>query len=289
MIERRTSRLPDLARIRAYYDETWLDYRVLWLNSANRAIHFGYWDADTRTHGESLTTMNRVMAARLDLRPGQRVLDAGCGVGGTAMWLAQTYRVQVTGITPVASQVERARRYARERGLNGLVDFEEQDYLRTNLPDASFDVVWAQESVCHAPDKRLFLVAAHRLLKPGGRLVVAEYLRFDRPYAETDERLLHSWLDGWAIPGLATGREFAEWNHEVGFQDASLTDITLHVRPSLHRLYRLAILFSPAHAALRALGLRSDVQEGNLRGARDQWLALQRGLWFYGILSATKS
>ncbi len=281
-------RTPDLARIRAYYDETWLEYRLLWLNPANRAIHFGYWDASTQSHAESLVKMNRVMAEPLGLRPGHRILDAGCGVGGTALWLAELYQVRVVGITPVASQVMRARRYAQERGLTHLVTFEQQDYLTTEFPDAAFDVVWAQESVCHAPDKRLFLASAHRLLKPGGRLVVAEYFRLRRPHAPHGEALLHSWLDGWAIPDLATGEEFATWSRDVGLEEVRLTDITSHVRPSLRRLYRLTLLSFPIHAILHALRIRSDVQEGNFRGARDQWRALQSGLWFYGLLTARK-
>lgn len=279
---------PALARVRAYYDQTWLDYRMLWLNPANRAIHFGYWDSTTRGHADSLIQMNRVLAAHLDLHPGRRVLDAGCGVGGSAMWLAEEYQVEVIGITPVASQVVRARRYARERGLAHLVAFEQQDYLHPEFPDAHFDVVWAQESVCHTTEKQRFLATAYRTLKPGGQLVVAEYLRLARPYAEIDEQLLNSWLDGWAIPDLAIGEEFATWSREVGFQNVALRDITVHVRPSLHRLYLLARFFAPVHNVLHALRLRSNVQAGNFRGARDQWRALQRNLWFYGILSATK-
>jgi cyclopropane fatty-acyl-phospholipid synthase-like methyltransferase len=287
-VDRRGSMRADLARIRAYYDETWLDYRMLWLNPANRAIHFGYWDATTRTHAESLIKMNQVMAARLNLCPRLHVLDAGCGVGGTAMWLAEQFQVRVTGITPVASQVARAQSYARARGLENLVRFAEQDYLHTDFPDGTFDIIWAQESVCHAPDKHEFLEAAHRLLKPGGQLIIAEYLRLGRPYTERNEALLHSWLDGWAIPDLASGTEFIEWARAVGFRDTQLADITPQVRPSLRRLYTLAILFWPLHSALKTLRMRSDVQAGNVRGARDQWRALQRGLWFYGIFTAGK-
>ncbi|HEY4938350.1 MAG TPA: hypothetical protein VIJ69_04940 [Actinomycetota bacterium] len=49
----------------SYYEETWLDYRMLWLNPSNRAIHFGYWDETTRNHSESLLNMNRVLASNL--------------------------------------------------------------------------------------------------------------------------------------------------------------------------------------------------------------------------------
>src|SRR5712692_6379102 len=97
-----------LHAVRAYYDQTWLDYRVPWMNPANRAIHFGYWDEHTHSHAESLVNMNRAMAARVQLRDGEYILDAGCGVGVTAMWLAEEYRARVVGITPVATQVARA-------------------------------------------------------------------------------------------------------------------------------------------------------------------------------------
>ena len=200
--------LPDLPRIRAYYDETWLDYRFLWLSPRNLAVHFGYWDEYTRSHAESLVNMNRLLASRIGIHEEERVLDAGCGVGGSSLWLAKTFAVSVMGITPVASQIARARYFARREGLSNRVRFAQEDYTRTSFPDASFDVIWAVESVCHAPDKRLFLREARRLLRPGGRLGIVEYMRFDRPYAEADEALLASWLSGWAIPDIATRDEW---------------------------------------------------------------------------------
>ena len=281
------SHLPDLPRIRDYYDETWLDYRMLWLNPQNNAIHFGYWDERTRSHSESLLNMNRVLANKIGIRPGQRILDAGCGIGGSSTWLAKTYGVEVVGITPVASQVERARRYAQKQGITDRVSFEQQDYTHTTFPQASFDVVWGMESLCHAPDKQFVLAEARRLLRPGGRLGIVEYMQTNRPLAEIDEALLHSWLSGWAIPDIATSHEWLGWAQEVGFHDVQLADITPNVRPSLHRLFRLTILARPGASMLYALGLRSKTQHGNMRGAFDQHHALQRGLWFYALLTAT--
>ncbi len=281
--------LPDLPRIRDYYDETWLDYRMLWLNPQNIAIHFGYWDERTRSHSESLLNMNRVLASQIGIRPGQRILDAGCGIGGSAIWLAKTYGVEVVGITPVASQVERARRYAQQQGIADKVSFEQQDYTHTAFPQASFDIIWAMESLCHAPDKQLVLAEARRLLRPGGRIGIVEYMRTNRPHAAIDEALLHSWLSGWAIPDIATSHEWLGWAQEAGFHDMQLADITSNVRPSLRRLYRLAILTRPGAVTLYALGLRSRTQHGNMRGAFDQHHALQRDLWFYALLTATSN
>src|SRR5262249_58415583 len=106
---------------------------------------------------------------------------AGCGVGGSAVWLARTHAVEVVGVTLVASQVVRARRFAETSGVTGRVTFEQQDYTHTTFPDGTFDVVWAMESICHAPEKGLFVQEARRLLKPGGRLGVVEYMRVYRP------------------------------------------------------------------------------------------------------------
>ena len=292
---------PDhLRHVVAYYDETWIDYRWFWLNRANYAIHFGYWDKTTRSHAESLINMNQALAARIGIQSAigahpwasrsiepPRVLDAGCGVGGSAVWLAREYGVRVVGITPVASQVERARRYAREQAVDHLVTFEDQDYLHTRFADASFDAIWALESVCHAPDKRAFLAEARRLLKPGGRLGIVEYYRFGRPYSDRDEHILHNWLAGWAIPDLATGAEFTAWAKEAGFTHVCLEDITPYVRPSLRHLHWIVILCYPTALFLNKLRLRSDVQHGNTRGAFYQYRALQRGLWFEGIFTAS--
>jgi tocopherol O-methyltransferase len=271
----------------AYYEETWGDYRWLWLTRANPAMHFGYWGTGVRRHAQSLVAMNRVMADAADVTPGDLVLDAGCGVGGSAIWLAKERQARVTGITPVVDQVEKARRFARHHRVESLVSFDAQDYCSPTLPTAHFDVVWAQESVCHAGDKEAFVATAHRVLKPGGRLVMTEYLRPRRPHASAGERTLHRWLSGWAIPDLATADEFEGWLLNAGFREVQLKDITANVRPSLRRLYVMTMLLYPGAASLRALRLRSSVQHGNLVAARTQWTALQRGLWLYGLVTAT--
>ena len=283
----RKSTADDLSAIRAYYDETWPDYRTLWLRPSNYAIHFGYWDEGTRNHADALNRLNAALASRIGIAHRARILDAGCGVGGSAIWLARTFAARVVGITPVGSQVERARRFALQRGVSERVRFAEEDYLHTSFPDASFDIVWAVESICHAADKAAFYREARRLLRPGGRLGIVEYMRTQRPLPHGGERLLHSWLSGWAIPDIATAAEHREWAATSGFDNVVLIDITPQVRPSLARLHRMASLAWPAALMLRALGIRSVAQHGNVRGARDQFRALRDGLWFDAMLTAT--
>src|SRR5215203_2954382 len=130
----------------AYFEDTKRDYRLWWMTSTALAMHFGYYYEKTRHHAEALVNMNRELATRAGLQGGDRVLDAGCGVGGSTIWLARELGTRVVGVNVVPGDVERGRGYARRRNVADLVTFELQDMTRTNFPDESFDVVWAIES-----------------------------------------------------------------------------------------------------------------------------------------------
>lgn len=271
----------------SYYDETWLDYRVLWLNPDNLAVHFGYTDTGTRGHTDALKNMNRVLADRVRIQPGERVLDAGCGVGGSSLWLAAERGARVVGITLAARQAAMARSHAARRKLTDRVHFDVADFTATPFPDASFDIVWAVESLCHAPRKAAFYQEAARLLRPGGRVVVADFVRAARPLDPLGEQLLHEWLDGWAVPDIDTSAEHLGHLAAAGFTDARLDDVTVHTRPSLRRLYRMAYWSYPLAVLGRVTGVRSSVQHGNVIASIRQYQALRHGAWFYSILSAT--
>ena len=287
-LQTHTSTPPIADWIVAYYDQTWIDFRMFWVNRNNLALHYGYHDTATRGHADALVRLNQVLADNIALRPGERALDAGCGVGGSSMWLAAHRGAAVVGITLSERQVVHARRLATARGLSDRVRFERADYTHTPFPDGSFDVVWAIESVCHAPDKPAFYREAARLLRPGGRLVTADVVRSRRPLDGAGERVLHEWLDGWAIPDLDTGEERLHAAVAAGLADARLDDVTAHIRPSARRLYTMGRWLYPGAATLHRLGTRTAIQHGNVRAALRQYQALEHGGWWYGILAATK-
>jgi tocopherol O-methyltransferase len=274
-------------RIEAYYDQTWKDYRFLWLNRRNLAFHFGYHDATTRSHADALLNTNRTLAARAAIQPGHRVLDAGCGVGGSGLWLVQNRGAQVVGVTLVHSQVVQAWRVAVAQGVAQRALFAQADYTRTPFAPATFDAVWALESLCHAADKPAFYREAARLLRPGGHVVVAEYMRAARPLPPAGERMVRQWLDGWAIPDLDTPDEHVAHATAAGLK-VTLENFTSRAQCSLRRLYRIAVVSYPFALTARLLRMRSATQHGNVIAALRQYQALQHGLWLYGLLSATK-
>ena len=277
-----------MSEIVKYYDETWADYRVIWCNEVNYAFHFGYHDVPGMPHHLALARHNEVMAEIAGVRAGDRVLDAGCGVGGTSCWLAEYRGALVTGVTLVAGQVERARAIAAERGIAHLATFEVADYSHLPYDDASFDVVWAQESLCHSPDKPATYRELHRVLRPGGRLVVAEYMRTTRELSRFDALVVREWLAGWVMPDLDTIEEHRTAASAAGFEPVEVRDETLNVEPSLRRLCRRTSMLYPIGALLRLLRVRSATQHGNVRASVLQYVALRRRAWAYCILRAER-
>jgi tocopherol O-methyltransferase len=272
--------------IRRYYEHTRLDYRIVWFDRRNLALHFGYRDEHARTHARSLLRLNEVLAERAEIRAGERVLDAGCGIGGSSLWLAAERGAEVVGVNVVPAQVREAERYARARGLDGRARFLVRDYADTGLPDASLDVVWMLESLCHAPDKPAALREARRLLAPGGRLAVVEYVLEPGTPEARDAELLLRWLEAWSMPSLATRAELTAWLEAAGFADVRFEDMSRNVAPSLRRLDRLCALFRPGAWALCRLGLASPTRYANLLASRRLFELFRRGVGKETIVTA---
>jgi len=278
----------NLSDIKAYYNETQSDYNNAWFTDKTLAIHFGFYDENATTHEEAVLNVNRVMANLVDVKKGERVLDAGCGVGGAALWLAKNKEARVTGISPVAHQIEKGNAKALEMGLSHLADFQELSFLDTQFPNETFDVVWACESVCHAANKDEFYQEAFRILKPGGRLVMAEYMRFQRPMNKKAEKQLLRGLSGWAIKDIDSGKEHFEHAKNIGFRQVIIRDYSKYTRVSLRNLLRHVDRWLWLGKILVSLGLRSKVQHGNLAGSKDICETFLDGHWFYGLLTAQK-
>ena len=272
-----------------YYDHTQFDYQVAWLNNDNLAVHFGFYDRHTRKHADALLNTNRVMANKGNIQKGQQVLDAGCGQGGSSFWLAEQCGAHTFGVSPVKTQIEKAQHVARQRLLEQQCQFAEADYCQVPKEDNSFDLVWACESLCHADDKSCFYREAARLLRPGGRLVVAEYIRYSRPLPERQEQLLHNWLSRWAIPDIDSTAEHRRQLEETGFTDIRIEDYPPYSFIPLKNLSHLARRWMWADALLYRIGVRKRAQHNNIVGSARQFEALRADAWYYGLITARRA
>lgn len=168
-------------------------------------IHHGYWPTPESKATESKETAQinliQLLLATAQVPDGAKVLDVGCGIGGTSRYLAATLGCTVTGITISTKQVEMAARLTKAEAAKddnrlaeqepdaegflrigrGRVKFVELDAERMGdvfaAQSESFDAVWICEALSHFPNKPLFFQNAHKVLKKGGKLALADWFK----------------------------------------------------------------------------------------------------------------
>ncbi len=275
------------AEIVDYYDYCQVDYALVWQLNEALCMHYGFWEEDTPHHRAAVQQMNREVAAAARIRPGMHVLDAGCGVGGPSVFLAMQ-GCTVDGITLSDKQVATCTANAKRLQVADKVRFSRQNYLATEFPDNTFDVVWAIESVCYAWDKSDFTREAYRVLKPGGRLVVADFFATPVTAGSPEDVLMKKWTDAWAIKAYATVDEFRQAIASAGFHGMEDRNVTRHVTPSIRRLY---LSFFPGILTTTVaewIGARNHIQTKNTWSTYYQYKAFKKRLWEYHIFSAQK-
>lgn len=145
-----------------------------------RHVHWGYWGASHRADGsmEDFAAAAERMCERVcdagAVGDGQRILDVGCGLGGTVASLNDRFSgVHLTGLNIDERQIARARREITARPGNHI-DFTEGDACDMPFADASFDVVLALECIFHFASRARFFREVQRVLRPGGRLALCD-------------------------------------------------------------------------------------------------------------------
>lgn len=276
-------------KVNKYYDSTVIDYKAFWMGSEDQAMHFGYYDERTKSHKDSLLKMNEVLAGLASISRNDKVMDAGCGYGGSAVWLAKNKGCEVVGLTVVPYQVKKAKEFAEKNNLLNKVSFRQEDYAHTSFPDNSFTVVWGLESIVHAESKKDFVNEAYRVLKIGGRILISDcMLRENPPLSDTEKLIIDPWLRGWAMPSLLSPNEYKNLLEGSGFKNIKIYDLTNNVKQSLRRLEKLSNLGLPFASVLRKLRLINQEHFGNAEASVVQSKALKMGLWRYTVITAEK-
>lgn len=275
-------------RIVEYYSDSENAYIDSWDLNNSLAIHYGYWDERVKTFPQSLQRMNEIMSEAADIKENYSVLDAGCGIGGSSIFIAQQKKCKVTGITLSERQVIKAKEIAEKRKLTDYVEFHQMNYSATSFPDQSFDIVWGCESICYADDKKQFIQEAFRLLKPGGRLIIAD--GFVTKFENNEHPIVRKWLDGWQVNYLESPEQFCQFMSDIGFINVNYKNISRHVQHSSRRLFRVYYLakFYVLWKKLSFSGRATPMQKGNINACKYQFYGLKNGLWQYGLVTGIK-
>ena len=169
-----------------------------------------------------------------DLPKGSRIIDIGCGIGGSARILAKDYGFDVLGISISTEQIKRAYELTPK---NLQCRFEVMDALDLKIEEGSFDGVWSVEAGPHIPDKQLYADEMLRVLRPGGILAVADWNQRDvqeAPQNLIEKLIMKQLLFQWSHPQFASIKSFKEnlVNSQFNGGLVEVSDWTLFTLPS---------------------------------------------------------
>ncbi|KAF4224519.1 hypothetical protein CNMCM8980_007529 [Aspergillus fumigatiaffinis] len=217
---------PTPADVGAMYDE----YTSLLTDVMAGFIHVGYWETPGSQDTMEVATerMTREVGERLSSSKGQHILDVGCGTGKSAVQIATTHDVHVTGITVSKHQIEVAQAQYARNVKAGQVDYQFANAMDLPFADSSFDGAVAIESLVHMDDRRTALLNIARVLRPGSRLAIADlFLDSHCPNPEA----LSRFHELFQVPPMPSGEELQDLLRETGFKVLEFTDIRDNVRP----------------------------------------------------------
>lgn len=274
--------------IGSYYNTTQVHYEQWWGLNKSFSLHYGIWEKGIRNFQEALVNTNKVLLELAEIDSSSRVLDAGCGVGGAAVFISEQSRARVTGITLSQKQLNSANALVKEKGLGDQVDFKLMDYTQTAFPDESFDVIWACESICHCPEPRAFMREAYRLLKKGGRVIVCDFFKTSENQEDNND-WLKKWCDTWAVSQLVTAKDFEEGLEESGFANTQVLDYTSKIHKSAKRMYYASLLGALPSELYNTMHPNvSKFARNHYKCGFYQYKALKANLWKYQVILSRK-
>jgi tocopherol O-methyltransferase len=243
-----------------YYKRYWSTFVQWWNAGETLGLHLGYYEKSIDNHVQAIFNMNDFVGRLLclDRNKPMKILDAGCGIGGTSIHLAKKHKnVTFTGITNTFLQVELANKFSQERDVNDNTKFILGDYIETGFPDNHFDGAFSLESVCYAPDKDDYLHEMYRILKPGGRLVVVDGFRTDVLLNPFMQKIYHIWRSSRGNPDMSNLKTFTSYLETTGFKEITVKDISKNISRSYMRAFILGIPFFFASTLKRMIKWRS--------------------------------
>ena len=222
-------------RIKDFYDAS----TPLWLNTWGEQMHHGYYGPDGQRQVEHKQAQVDMIEALLEWGQSpldvQRFLDAGCGVGGSSRYLAQRFpQVRGLGVTLSPVQAANGQRYNQAAGVGDRLEIRAQDvYTLDPAKDGQFDIIWSMESAEHMADKLALMKLFHRMLRPGGQLLMATWCHRETPpeLTQQDQKILANICKLYHLPPLVSINDVGRAAAQAGFSNVATDDWSAAVEP----------------------------------------------------------
>jgi tocopherol O-methyltransferase len=271
-------------QIRAFYDTS----SGLWEQVWGEHMHHGYYGptgSDRKERRQAQIDLIEELLRWAEVSQAEQILDVGCGIGGSTVYLSKKFNAHATGIT--LSPVQAARAKERAAADGATADFLVADALHMPFADRTFDFVWSLESGEHMPDKTRFLQECHRVLKPGGTFLFVTWCHRSTvatPLTADEQHHLQEIYRVYCLPYVISLADYAAIARVVNFQAIRTADWSTAVAPFWDVVVDSA--FTPAALVGLLTSGWTTIQAALSLGLMQRGYA--RGLVEFGLLCATK-
>lgn len=264
-----------------YYETAQPYYERFW-SGKSLGLHYGLWTEGVINRQQALIKENEVLADLAKVKQGDLVLDAGCGVGGSGIWLAKERGAKVLGLNIVNKQLTIGKNLAKKRNLlESSLLFAVGDYQTLPVKSDALDVFWSLESIEHSTNIEEFTKEAFRVLKPGGRMVIAGTFTGRKELSDEEKRQMEV---GLSVAGCFTdfriAKDVCNVAKNVGFVNVENIDQTEAVMRSSREMTNMCKWGLSVAKALAAIHAASPLLILN-----NQWGLYQEGLFRSGATS----
>jgi cyclopropane fatty-acyl-phospholipid synthase-like methyltransferase len=269
--------------ITRYYDSNTRRFLRYGHGGKQLAIHRAVWADGAGSRAEAMHYVDSRIAEIALGSGASRILDIGCGVGGSLLYLADKTGAETNGVTLSPVQAEFGDRLLAESDYADRTRIIRGDFLDPQTSaelDGPFDLAMAVESLIHMQDPAAFFRSAAALLRPGGKLVVCDdFLSAAVPRSDAERRLLDRFSAGWHTAGLRSTADAVTLASLTGLELENDEDLSgyLELGRPRDRLIRLVV------ALTTPLPLRSPFWS-NLRGGDALQSLLRSGALSYRLL-----
>jgi len=232
------------ADVHRYYDANTAAFVHHGQGAALGAIHRAVWGPGVRTRAQAFQYVESRILSDLETRALDRpcrVLDLGCGVGGSLIYLATHRPLDGIGVTISPVQAHLGHQRILAHGLADRLRIIEADFGHLPEDVRGIDLAYAIESFVHAPSPERFLTEAARAVRPGGLLILCDDVRASEA-GSAAEATIAQFTRGWHVNALLTAAQLHDLAARAGFGHVSTTDLTPYLELRRPRDYAIGAL-----------------------------------------------